>query len=138
MNFINLIRILLPLLIISGTIVCIRSGVEFSNLPDLAKEPSPILIFYTISLFTFGAKDFGAPIAGTRFARTYVVLLFFCTNGDFGSNGRYSFSHSADLSKIYQDFQTLLSHYGTWKNWKISTRSDSGNEGQGNACNHSG
>jgi hypothetical protein len=77
MNIINLIRILLPLLIITGTIVCIRSGVEFANLPDLAKEPDLILIFYSISLFTFGAKDFGAPVAGPLALQSLMWFFYF-------------------------------------------------------------
>ena len=73
----NLIRLILPFFIISGSIICIRNGVVVSKLPELSKEPNSMLIFYIISLFTFGAKDFGIPIAGPWILQILLWLFYF-------------------------------------------------------------
>jgi hypothetical protein len=73
----NFIRLILPLIIICGSIFCIRNGVVVSKLPELNTEPNSMLIFYIISLFTFGAKDFGAPIAGHWILQSLMWLFYF-------------------------------------------------------------
>lgn len=73
----NLIRVAIPIFIIVGTIYCIRNGVQVAKMPELNKEPDSILLFYVISLFTFGAKDFGAPVAGPWFLVNLMWLFYF-------------------------------------------------------------
>ena len=73
----NSIRIILPIFIIIGAIYCIRNGVVVSKLHELGKEPDSIILFHVVSLFTFGAKDFGAPIAGPWLLQKLMWLFFF-------------------------------------------------------------
>lgn len=73
----NTIRFILPILIILGAIYCIRNGVVVSKLHELGKEPDSIIFFHVISLFTFGAKDFGAPIAGPWLLQKLMWVFFF-------------------------------------------------------------
>ena len=60
-------RVFLPLFIIVGAIFCLDNGVVVHKLPDLQNEPDSIILFHVISLFTFGAKDFGAPEVESTF-----------------------------------------------------------------------
>ncbi len=71
----NIIRVFLPLFIIIACFFCLHNGVKVSKLPELSKEPDSIVLFYIISLFTFGAKEFGAPISGPFFLQS---LMWFC------------------------------------------------------------
>ena len=60
----DFIRIFLPVFIIIGALFCLHNGVVVHKLPELQNEPDSIILFHVISLFTFGAKDFGAPVSG--------------------------------------------------------------------------
>lgn len=73
----NTIRVILPVLIIIGAIYCIRNGVVVAKLRELVNEPDSIILFHVVSLFTFGAKDFGAPIAGPWFLQKLMWLFYF-------------------------------------------------------------
>jgi hypothetical protein len=73
----NLVRVILPVFVLAGALFCFRSGVVVSKLPGLASEPDPIILFYIVSLFTFGAKDFGAPIAGPWVLQGFMWVFYF-------------------------------------------------------------
>jgi hypothetical protein len=73
----NSIKILIPLIIILGSIYALRSGVVVRKMPELNNEPISITLFHIISLFTFGAKDFGAPIAGPLSLRILLYSFYF-------------------------------------------------------------
>ena len=71
------IKILIPLIIILGSIYALRSGVVVRKMPELNNEPISITLFHIISLFTFGAKDFGVPIAGPLSLRILLYCFYF-------------------------------------------------------------
>lgn len=77
MKKINSIKIILPLIIIIGSIYALRNGVIVRKMPDLNNEPISITLFHIISLFTFGAKDFGAPIAGPLLLQILFYSFYF-------------------------------------------------------------
>lgn len=73
----EVLKILLPLSVLIVTIFCIRHGVVLSKMPDLAQEPVALLLFYAISLFTFGANDLGAPIGGPWTLQLIIWVIYF-------------------------------------------------------------
>jgi len=73
----DFIRVFLPLFIIVGAIFCLDNGVVVHKLPDLQNEPDSIILFHVISLFTFGAKDFGEPEAGPWFLQMLMFSFYF-------------------------------------------------------------
>lgn len=57
--------------------LCIKNGTIVSKMPDLIKEHDVIIFFQVVSLFTFGAKDFGAPIGGPWLLQKLLWFFYF-------------------------------------------------------------
>lgn len=70
-------RILIPLIIVILFMFCIKAGVAVSKRPELSDEPLSMLLFHAVSLFTFGAKDFGAPSYGPLMLQYILYGLYF-------------------------------------------------------------
>lgn len=70
-------RLLVPVLIIIAGVLALKNGVIVANQTDLNSKPLGILVFHIISLFSFGAKDFGQPIAGPIFWQQVLYSIYF-------------------------------------------------------------
>lgn len=71
------IKILLPIVVILLGILCFKNGVVVADRPELTNESIGILFFHIISLFSFGAKDYGAPVAGPIFYQIILYIIYF-------------------------------------------------------------
>lgn len=71
------IKILLPIIIVLLGILCFKNGVVVADRPELTNESIGILFFHIISLFSFGAKDYGAPISGPIFYQMVLYIIYF-------------------------------------------------------------
>ncbi len=70
-------RIIAPIVVVSLAIIALKLGVTVAAKPDLGNEPTSILLFHCISLFTFGAKDFGMPNGGNPILQNILYLTYF-------------------------------------------------------------
>ncbi len=71
------IKILLPIIIVLLGILCFKNGVVVADRPELTHESVGILFFHIISLFSFGAKDYGAPVQGPIFYQMVLYMIYF-------------------------------------------------------------
>ena len=67
----------MPVIIVILGILCFKNGVVVSDKPELTHESVGILFFHIISLFSFGAKDYGAPISGPIFYQIILYIIYF-------------------------------------------------------------
>ena len=70
-------RIIAPIVVVSLAIIALKLGVTVAAKPELGNEPTSILLFHCISLFTFGAKDFGMPNGGNPILQNILYLTYF-------------------------------------------------------------
>ena len=71
------LKIILPIIILFLGILCFKNGVVVADRPELTNESIGILFFHIISLFSFGAKDYGAPVSGPIFFQYILYLIYF-------------------------------------------------------------
>jgi hypothetical protein len=71
------IRISAPFIIILLALLAFENGVVVEYKPDLGDEPVGILVFHVISFFTFGAKDYGPPVAGPLFWQSVLYFVYY-------------------------------------------------------------
>jgi hypothetical protein len=72
-----LFRLLIPPLIVFLAVMAIKAGVVVPEKPRLTEMPTAMIFFHCISLFGFGAKDFGFPAEGPVFWQYILVSLYF-------------------------------------------------------------
>jgi hypothetical protein len=77
------LRLSIPFIIVLLALLAFKSGVVVAYQPDLNKQPVGILIFHIISFFTFGAKDYGPPVAGPIFWQYVLYVVYYAAPLNF-------------------------------------------------------